>query len=63
MKMRGGMDVPRHITTVFVKLIVMLKLVQALAQQSHRFCKCISEWATRAASSPYSNSRISTRLV
>ena len=37
-------------------LIVILK-------RSNRFCKCISEWATRAVSSAYSSSRISTRLV
>ena len=57
------MDVPSDITTVFVKLMVILKSLQALAKRSHRFCKYTSEWATRAASSAYSNSRISTRLV
>ena len=43
--------------------MVILKSLQAVAKRSHRFCKCTSEWATRAASSAYSNSRISTRLV
>ena len=61
--MRGGMDVPSDITTVFFKLMVILKSLQALAKRSHRFRKCISEWATRAASSAYSNSGINTRLV
>jgi len=63
MKMRGGLDVPSDITTVFFKLMVILKSLQALAKRSHRFCKSTSEWAARAASSTYSNSRISTRLV
>ena len=55
MRMRGGMDVPSDITTVFFKLMVILKSLQALAKRSHKFYKCISEWATRVASSAYSN--------
>ena len=43
--------------------MITLKSLQALAKRSHRFCKCNSEWATRAASSAYGNSRISIRLV
>ena len=63
MRMRGRMDVPSDITIVFFKLMVILKSLQALAKRPHRFCKCTPEWATRAASSAYSNSRISSRLV
>jgi len=62
MRMRGGMGVPSDITTVVFKLMIILKLLQALAKCSYWFCKCISEWATRTASSANSSSRISTRL-
>jgi len=47
--MRGGWDVPGDITTVCLKLMVMLKSVQALANRSHRICKYISEWATQGS--------------
>ena len=38
-RMRGGLGVPSDITTVFFKLMVMLKLVQALAKRLHRIVR------------------------